>query len=195
MISTDLLAEFGAVTRLYKKNSYIFKEDGLAKFYYQVVSGEIKMFNISESGQEFIQGIFRKDESFGEPPLFLDKTYPASALAITDCEIAVLEKSKLLLLLLEHFDVQIKLVQALSARLHFKSVMSKGITLHDAGHRILMLIDFLKNRDGVSDVYFVQLTRQQIADLTGLRVETVIRTVKHLVDIKELQQKGRKIYR
>ena len=74
-------------------------------------------------------------------------------------------------------------------------MIGREISLYDAGHRIITLIDFLKQRDGFeNEIYPVTLTRQQIADLTGLRVETVIRAIQNLVK-KELIQKGRKIYR
>lgn len=196
MITIDLLYEFGAVTRRFKKGTLVFQEGDTAKFYHQLLTGEIRMFNMSEEGHEFTQGFFRDGESFGEPPLFLNTKYPASAKAVIDCEVSILSKAKLLSLLHQNFDIQMALLKALSARLHFKSMMSKEITLHDAAHRILTLIDFLKMKDKViNEAYAVSLTRQQIADLTGLRVETVIRTMKHLVEKKMLQQKGRKILR
>jgi len=43
--------------------------------------------------------------------------------------------------------------------------------------------------------YKVELTRQQLADLTGLRVETVIRSIKKLEQKGELLIKDRKVYR
>jgi CRP-like cAMP-binding protein len=144
----------------------------------------------------FIQGIFKEGESFGEPPLFLGTEYPATAKSLIDCEVLVLEKAKLLQVLKDHFDVHMYITAILSKRLYFKSMMAKEITMHDAAHRILALVDFLKERDvDAGDLYPVALTRQQLADLTGLRVETVIRTISHLVKNGELNQKGRKIYR
>jgi CRP-like cAMP-binding protein len=47
----------------------------------------------------------------------------------------------------------------------------------------------MKKEDGL-----VQLTRQQIADLTGLRVETVIRTIRRMHEDGILVLKGHKIY-
>jgi CRP-like cAMP-binding protein len=41
----------------------------------------------------------------------------------------------------------------------------------------------------------VSLTRQHIADLTGLRIETVIRSVKTLEKEGSLDIRGHKIYR
>jgi len=195
MLDYELLIQAGATIRNYSKGDVILKEGSLARFYFQIVSGEVKMVNTGESGQEFIQGIFKPGNSFAEPPLFLDVHYPASAIAITDSEILILEKPALLQLLAGNFDLQMQLVRSLSERIYFKSMMAKEISLYDASHRIITLIDFLKQRDGyTNELYPVTLTRQQIADLTGLRVETVIRAVKYLVDT-ELVQKGRKIYR
>jgi len=195
MLDYELLIQAGATIRNYSKGEMILKEGSHARFYYQIVSGEVKMVNTGESGQEFIQGIFKQGNSFAEPPLFLDVTYPASAIAITDSEILILEKAGLLQLLAANFDLQMQLVRSLSERIYFKSMMAKEISLYDASHRIITLIDFLKQRDGyTTELYPVTLTRQQIADLTGLRVETVIRAIRYLVDT-ELVQKGRKIYR
>ncbi|QHS59358.1 Crp/Fnr family transcriptional regulator [Chitinophaga agri] len=195
MLDYELLIQAGGVIRGYKKGETILEEGGHARFYYQVVGGEVKMVNTGENGQEFIQGIFKEGNSFAEPPLFLDVAYPASAIALTDCDVIVLEKTKLLDLLSQHFTLQLQLVKSLSERIYFKSMIAKEISLYDASHRIITLIDFLKERDGYSGkLYPVNLTRQQIADLTGLRVETVIRAIKYLTE-KELVQKGRKIYR
>jgi CRP-like cAMP-binding protein len=195
VIDFKLLLGLGAEIRTYKKGEYIIREGGKARFYLQVVSGKIKMMNIGDKGQEFIQGIFKAGESFAEPPLFLDSVYPASAVAITDSEVIVLGKNKLFALLARDFDLQMKLIRILSKRLYFKSMIGREISMYDAGHRIITLIDFLKKRDGSTDqLYEVTLTRQQIADLTGLRVETVIRAIRGLLK-EELTRKGRKIYR
>lgn len=195
MANSELLIQAGAVIRKYKKGEYIVREGGRAKFYFQVFTGRIKMINTGDKGQEFIQGIFRKGESFAEPPLFLDSEYPASALAIEDSEVIVLAKAKLFAMLAQNFDMQLELLRTFSKRLYFKAMMAREISMYDASHRIITLIDFLKHRDGcVNGLYEVKLTRQQIADLTGLRVETVIRAIQLLAK-KELIQKGRKIYR
>ncbi|MEO8711550.1 MAG: Crp/Fnr family transcriptional regulator [Parafilimonas sp.] len=195
MIDYELLIQAGAVIRKYKKGEFIVKEEEKARFYFQVVSGEVKMINTDDKGHEFIQGIFNAGESFAEPPLFIDSAYPASALALADSEVFVLAKAKLLKLLAQNFNLQMHIIKTLSERLYFKSIIGREISLYDAGHRIITLIDFLKQRDGFeNEIYPVTLTRQQIADLTGLRVETVIRAIHNLVK-KELIQKGRKIYR
>ena len=65
-------------------------------------------------------------------------------------------------------------------------------------HRILRVLDYLKKHVHKLEgryAFKVDLTRQQIADLTGLRVETVIRAMKGLEKKGELLIKQRKAFR
>ncbi len=60
----------------------------------------------------------------------------------------------------------------------------------------MTLLNYLKKEGSSStksDKYQVPFTRQQIADMTGLRVETVIRAVKKLEDDGKLKIVGHKI--
>ena len=198
MIATDLLEKYGALKKFYEKTSTVFEEGKLPAHYYQIVSGEIKMNNYNDDGREFIQGIFYKDQSFGEPPLFLNQNYPASAVAVEDTQILCLPKSNFMKLLEENPAISIKIIENLAQRLYYKSVMAAEISTQEPEHRILKLIDhgivyfnFKKDENG----YLINFTRQQIGDLTGLRVETVIRTIKALEKKGVLKIINRKVYR
>jgi len=198
MINKNLLIEFGAEEKSFQKNERIFSEQDYARYYFQVLEGVVKMNNYNEDGKEFIQGIFYKDQSFGEPPLFSDITYPANAEAITDTTILALPKNALFDLLKENPEVHLNVTKALANRLYYKAIIATEISSHEPEHRILRFIDYLKN-----DVYNVpekfafqvNHTRQQLADLLGLRVETVIRVVKNLERKNEVQIIKRKVFR
>ena len=198
MIEIELLEKYEAVRKRYKKAEIIFEKDHLATHYYQIISGAVKMNNFNDEGREFIQGFFYADQSFGEPPLFLDRTYPANAEATEDSELLCISKNNFLKLITENHDVSIKIIENLAQRLHYKSVMAAEISTHDSEHRLLQLFDysityfnFKKDKNG----YYIDLTRQQFGDLTGLRVETVIRTIKILEKKGELKIVNRKVYR
>lgn len=198
MIDPKLLIEYGAVETLYGRDDYIFKKDQSAKFYFQVFSGEVKMNNFSEDGKEFTQGLFSKGRSFGEPPLFGNFNYPSNAQAAVDSVIFKLGKAKFEQLLTDKPDVLLKFTKVLAERLYYKAIMAVEISSHESGHRILALIDYLKNEIYKTEGQFqfeVKLTRQEIANLTGLRVETVIRTIKALEKEGQLQIRNRKILR
>ncbi|MCP2026990.1 CRP-like cAMP-binding protein [Flavobacterium sp. HSC-32F16] len=198
MIPAELLENYGTLKKSFGKNDIIFEEGNLPTHYYQIISGEIKMSNYNDDGREFIQGIFYRDQSFGEPPLFLNQKYPANSIAVEDSEIFALPKPNFMKLLEENPAISIKIIENLAQRLYYKSIMAAEISTHEPEHRVLKLIDhgiayfnFKKELNG----YLINFTRQQIGDLTGLRVETVIRAIKALEKKGELKIVNRKVYR
>jgi len=198
MIPVEILEQFGAKEIQLAKGDFLFKEGQYAKNYYQLSSGELKMNNYTEDGNEFIQAIFSKNESFGEPPLFGDFTYPANAEALTDCKLLSLKKEDLFELLKKNPEIHLEVLKSIAQRLYYKAKMAVEISNHQAGHRILTLIDFLKDREGGTFekyTYEVELTRKQIGDLTGLRTETVIRAMKALEKESEIEIRERKVFR
>lgn len=194
MIEIKILEKFGAVRSRLNKGQVLFQEGDNAFFYYQILSGELKMNNYDEEGNETIQGIFKEGQSFGEPPLFGEFAYPANAEAIVETELIKLEKHRFLEMLKVHPDISIALLATLSTRLRFKAILSKEIKSYDAEHRIMTLLDFLKPADEEAFSSQIDLTRQTIANLTGLRVETVIRSIKKLEGLGRLKIVKRKIY-
>ncbi len=85
----------------------------------------------------------------------------------------------------QNYDVHIHITGILAERLRFKTMVAKEISSYAPEHRLLTLLRYFKTNYGDnSNSYEVDLTRQELADLTGLRVETVIRSV------KELERKG-----
>ncbi|MCF6131604.1 Crp/Fnr family transcriptional regulator [Flavobacterium wongokense] len=198
MISEALLEQYQAGTKKYIKGAVIFDEGKLPVDYYQIISGDVKMCNFNDDGHEFIQGIFHPGDSFGEPPLFLERVYPAKAIALTDCELFVLPKARFMEMIKTNAEVSMEIIEHLAKRLHFKSVMAAEISSQEPEHRLLKLIDYnvkyfkpKKEKEG----FRINLTRQQMADLTGLRVETVIRAIKSLEKKNQIKIIDRKVFR
>ncbi|QHI35690.1 cAMP-activated global transcriptional regulator CRP [Kordia antarctica] len=194
MISKEKLLDFDATVVEFAKNELIFSVQQQALFYYQIKEGVVKIYNTTDDGKEFTQGIFETSQSFGEPPLFGNFPYPASAIATEKTTLYRLPKAAFFKLLEANFDVHIKFTQNLCNRLRYKSMIMKEVSVHKPEHRILALLKHLKAESKVTSDYLVKLTRQQIADLTGLRVETVIRAIKNLEETDDLKRIARKVY-
>ena len=198
MINEKLLLKFGAQIKEYSKNELIFSENKNAKNYFQIIQGVVKMNNYNDHGKEFIQGIFYKQQSFGEPPLFINIKYPSNAAALTKTTVYVLPKKRLLSLLYENPEVHFEITKSLAQKLYYKAIIASEISCQEPEHRVLRFLDYLKN-----DIYKIEgkftlkieYTRQQIANILGLRVETVIRVIKNLEKKKELQIIKRKVFR
>ena len=198
MIKESILLDFGASKEVYHKGDQLFGEGETALNFFQIIEGEIKMNNFNADGKEFIQGLFIDGESFGEPPLLADVKYPANAEAIKTSTVLKLPKRNFLELLTKHPETHLKLTRTLAKRLFYKAIMVSEISSQDPEHRIIRILDYLKKYVHHIESPFkfkVNLTRQQIADLTGLRVETVIRAMKGLEKKGEIKIKSGKVYR
>ncbi|HRN98151.1 MAG TPA: Crp/Fnr family transcriptional regulator [Flavobacterium sp.] len=192
-LDLDLLYTWGAIAKEYKKGEIIFDEDGLANFYYQIVEGCVKMFNTNDKGKEFTQGYFFDGQSFGEPPLFIDERYPSTAMAFQDTRIIKLTKDKFLKILDEYPAIQKQFLNLMAQRIHSKAVTSKDIINQSPAFRILAFFNTRKkNKGGAPEL--VPFTRQEIANFTGLRVETVIRALGKMHVEKKIEIKNHKIY-
>ena len=174
-IDLDLLFTWGAIAKEYPKGKMIFCEDEKANFYFQIIEGSIRMFNSNEEGKEFTQGYFTNGQSFGEPPLFIDETYPSTAVAFQDSKIIKLSKDKLIKILEENPVVQKKFLNLMCQRIHSKAISSKDIINQKPEFRIMAFLIAHKKNKNCYEKELVPYTRQEIANFTGLRVETVIR--------------------
>ena len=182
ILSIDLLLAWGATYKKISAGEIIFNEGANCCFYHQLVSGHINWLNINDNGKEFIQTIIEPGESFGEIPLFDDEPYAATAAAINDCIIIRLHKPVFLQLLKESPDLHFAFSKLLAEKFRFKLLLLRTISLEEPDKCISTLLEYLKknNKHICAGCSQVKLTRQQIAGMTGLRVETVIRTMRSM---------------
>lgn len=196
MIDIDLLLTWGATYKKVQRDEIIFHEGTSANFYYQLISGKVRWVNINEDGKEFIQLIVEPGESFGELPMFDDLPYAATAIAEEDSVLIRLHKSSFLQLLKDNTDIHFAFTRLLTHRLRFKFLTIRELACCSPEHRITTLLNYFKqtNRHTCPKCHRVKLTRKQIADMTGLRVETVIRAMRQLHDKGEVVIEKGKVY-
>lgn len=192
-IDINLLFTWGAIAKEYKKNEIIFYEEDMASFYYQIIEGSVKMYNSNDEGKEFTQGYFTNGQSFGEPPLLIDEVYPASAIAFHDSKIIKLSKDKFLKILEEYPSIQKNFLKLMARRIHSKAMTTKDIINQKPEFRIVSFLNTHKKNEG-STKELVLFTRQEIANFTGLRVETVIRALTKMSKTNKVEIINHKIY-
>lgn len=196
MIIEHLLISFGAETKNYKAGDIIFREEEFPLYYYQIKTGKIKLNNYTEDGKEFIQNIFSDGHSFGESLLFVDRPYPMNAVAMEDSDIFRMPKQNFLDLIRDNPEISLNIYQCLAERMYYKYIMFYNLSFQNPVSKLKLLMDYLKSyhEDKVPYSFQIPLTRQQLASLTGLCVETVIRTIKQMEKEKIVKIEKRKIY-
>lgn len=195
-LDEDLLRSFGGEIKFYEEGEKIFKQGDIPTNYFQIVEGKVKENNQDDEGREFIHNILGEGQSFGDSMLFIDKRYPINAEAITGCRIMKLSKSNFLNLIEKHPEVSVQINSCMSQRMHYQFIMMQNLASNDPVIRLTGLLEYLKSfhSDDIPLSFQIQLTRQQIANLTGLRVETVIRTIKKMEKEQTVKIDNRKIF-
>ncbi|WP_435525153.1 Crp/Fnr family transcriptional regulator [Chryseobacterium indoltheticum] len=197
VINQKILENAGAVTKNYTFSETIFREGESANYYFQIVSGNVKMNNYDESGKESIQHLLQEGDCIGESLLFINRSYPANAIALNTCEILSLRKEKFLNLLEENPRICFEMNKSLSEKLYFKQIMAQNMCSQSPTLKLKTLMDYMKNFQYTEKrlTFQIPLTRQQMANLTGLCVETVIRALKKMErDGKLLIENGKILY-
>lgn len=195
-IDQDILNSYGAEYKTFKARETVFKEGNNVLFYFQIIKGKVKLNNYHEDGREFIHNILGRNQSFGDSWLFLEQFYyPTNAVCLEMSEIIRLPKSSFIEMLQKHPDLSIEMNACFSQQLYYKSIMMQNMASQNPVRRLIGLFDYLKSyqKSNCGEYFEVQLKRQQIANLTGLRVETVIRVLKKMEKEGLVQLKDRKI--
>jgi CRP-like cAMP-binding protein len=196
VVDINTLLAWGATYKKVAAGEIIFREGTVCSFYHQLVTGSIRWANINEEGKEILQIMIEPGECFGEMPLFDDGPFAATTVANEDSVIIRLNKPTFLQLIKEHPAIHFTFTKLLSQRLRFKFLIVKELANHNPEHSISSLFKYFKEsqKNICPQCNRVKLTRQQIADMTGLRVETVIRTIRSMHRKGELLVDKGKVY-
>lgn len=194
-IDPNILMAYGAAVNKVKKNTVIFHQDETARFYYQLLEGQVKTYNLNINSKEFVQGIFNAGDSFGEPPLFIREPYAAHAITTRDSIIIRLSKDTFFHMLDDHPAIQRSLLAMFAQKMYDKSISARMLNNQTPEERILdFLAYYKKKKSGSSDKIIIPYTRQELANLTGLRIETVIRTLRKLNENRKVDIVNHKVY-
>jgi CRP-like cAMP-binding protein len=197
LIDKNLLSRYGATTDFYKPKDIIFGEGDTPKYYYQIISGDIKLNHIDENAREVIISLLKTGDSICEFILLLNTKYPVNATVLTESTVMKITKANFAEMLNSHPEIVLDVCKFVSERLHHNVIKTKNITSPFAEIRIKSMLNFFKDlnsNDKTNYSFAVPLTRQQLASITGLRTETVIRCIKKMEKENFIKIRNRTIY-
>ena len=182
VIDEEILFTYGAEIQNYKAGEPVFIEGSVPKFYYQIRSGLIKINVYKDDGSEFIHSLPSAGHCFAETFLWYDVPYCINAITVSEAEVIRLKKEVFLDVINERADLMSKVMSYTSERMFNRYRMLTTLSVNNPSYRILNVLNFLKSHHSITEPFgfVVPFSRQQLGALTGLRVETVIRTVKKL---------------
>ncbi len=193
-IDYDILMTYGGVAKKFSKGDFIFYEDTQPYYYYQVISGEVKMYSTNAEGRELTQGLLKAGQSFGEPPLLLNKPYPSTAQTCVDSVVVKIRKEHFQNILSDYPEFLGRLMYTFANRLYNKATSVQVWVKQTPEEKIFQFLCNEKHKFTHCLDQPLPYTRQQIADFVGVRVETVIRTLTKMCKEGKVKIVNHKLY-
>ncbi|MGO4498116.1 Crp/Fnr family transcriptional regulator [Paenibacillus sp. 2RAB27] len=185
----DALIEI-CTRRTYKPGTILFQEKEIGSVFYMVLSGSVKIYTTSQSGEEKILSICKSSESFGELSLIDGKPRSASAQTLEESTLLTITGQSFLDLLRNHFDISLGIMQELSNRLRDTNQQVYDLTFVDARTRVIKSLIKMANshglRKGTTIVIKLVLNFDEISQLAGVQKATLMQVIRDLEEKKIL---------
>ena len=169
----------------------LFREGDPGSVFYMVISGSVKIYTSNAEGQEKILSIMKAGDSFGELALIDQEPRSASAQVMEDAVLYALRRDHFLSLLKANFEITVGILKELSARLRETNRQVHDLVFLDERSRITKSLVKIAARDGQRDgqqIYFrVGLNYDELAQLAGVKKDTLLQVLREFQDRKVLQ--------
>ncbi|RMF93201.1 MAG: Crp/Fnr family transcriptional regulator [Candidatus Schekmanbacteria bacterium] len=184
--------------KIFRKNEIIFEDGDEAESFYIILSGQVKIYKLSNDGKEQILHIIEKGESFGEAALFSGGNYPAYAEAIEDSMLISIPKDQFLSILKNTPELSLKMLASLSRYLIQFNRMIEELSLKEVSSRLAgFLLDEIKKNKSIEAkdnvVFEIGISKVQLARKLGTVNETLYRTFKKMKEKGIIDFKGKKV--
>ncbi len=164
----------------YRKDQFIFREGDPATSFHILKEGTVKCVKTSPEGKQVTLKVLMPGDLFCCDAAVLDGgTHPGCAQPMGDVSVLTLSKEAYFDLLRRNPDAAMQVIQYLGNRLHEAQENAKVLALNPAEQRLAALLVKLAGRAGLREGnqvrLTVRLTRQDLADMVGMTVETATR--------------------
>ena len=180
----------------YRKGELIFKEGEKPPGLISLAGGKVKVFKEGVGGREQILRMVRQGGMLGYRALFAGMNYSASAIALEDSTICIIEKDSFYKLIRESGDLSFKLIRMISQELGFSNNRTVSLTQKHIRGRLAESLIVLRDTYGYeSDGKTIKayLSREDIANLSNMTTSNAIRTLSTFASEDVISIDGRKI--
>lgn len=147
--------------------------------------GQLKLFRLSDAGQEKIIAIINPGRSFAEATLFMpQRVYPVHCAALRPSELVGFDADDLVEALHEDPQACFRLLGTLSRRMHEKINQIESLALQNAHLRVAHYLLEEYRRLNAPNTFRLEASKKHIAGLLAVQPETLSRS------LTELQRQG-----
>jgi CRP/FNR family transcriptional regulator, cyclic AMP receptor protein len=198
-LSDDAITSLGhlAARRRYPRDTVVFFENEEGDCLFMILEGRIKVTILGDDGREIILTMLGPGDLFGEMALLDNEPRSATAIAVEESELLLLQRSDFQAVVGENPGISVALIKVLTARLRRANHQIQTLALLDVYGRVARVILDMAREEGrrLKDgrIAFRRATHQEIANRIGTTRETVTRMLKDLERQGLVRVEGREI--
>jgi len=167
-----------AVVREFAKGDLIFEQDSQSEFY-AIAAGRVKIFKMMPNGKDVILEVFGPGDPLGAVAAYMDRPFPASAMALEPTTCVVVPRAAFFRLLESNPSLVRGLLLGLTTRLveltNRLAELTGGRIEPRFARLFLKLASEMGRPERGGTLVPLALSRQDLADMTGTTIETCIR--------------------
>ncbi len=185
------------VSYKFKKGKMIFSEGTYPSGIFYLKTGKVKKFKTDQNGREHIIYICNGGELLGYPALLCEEPYSDSATTLEDAVLEFIPKDAFLKILVQSPILSTRLLKNLS---HEFAVLENSIV--NFAHKsvrerlalsLLILKEKFRDKNNPNASVEITLSREDLSNVTGTVVETLVRLLHDFKDEGLIETEGRKI--
>jgi CRP-like cAMP-binding protein len=162
---------------LYPPGSVIFEANSHKKFIYSIRRGMVKLVHIAEDGDNRIVRLLGPGSVIGLELLDGAEGYHHTAIAVTQVDLCRIPVTTTMQLTREHPKLCSRVGQQLQDQLNLADQWIVALGTGTARQRVAQLVLILEKFFSDEDGAFMLLSREDMAAMTGIAVETVSRMI------------------
>ena len=173
-----------AVSKAFARQATIFWEGREAQGFYLLSRGYVKLVKSSPDGKEYIIRLVGPGETFAEAAVFSDASYPATAMALEDCQTLFFPKAPFLRHLAASPTLARNMLATLSRLMLHLTRQLEDLSLKEVSARLARyLLERCQERHGRIEkglAFELPTTKTHLAAYLGTIGETLSRTLSRL---------------
>ncbi len=176
-------------------SEHLFQQGDPAQRFFLLVSGQVKLYRVSQEGQEKVVEIVQPGGSFAEAVMFMQqKIFPVNAQATKTSEVLSVNTNVYRQLLTDNPAMSFHLLADLSMRLHSRLNEIETLTLQNATYRVIryFISQIPADTHGAFELH-LPASKRLIASHLAIQPETFSRILTKLRDEGIIRVNGRKL--
>lgn len=163
---------------LFRKGDNLTKQGAFASYALFVIKGLVKQYLEGDGSKNYNLRIIRPGEFIGLSAVFTKNTFNYSSVALTDCQVFLVEKDVIRKVIQQNGDFGLNLIKRYCEQNANLFLTLQTILYKQMHGRIAETLLYLDNLRAETPDIFQMLSRRDIAEFAGLSTESTVKLLK-----------------